>query len=57
MIDFFVARAPKQKSAKDSDNVRVVVRCRPMNEKERDTDCKTAASVSILRNISEPSQI
>ena len=35
----------------DSDNVRVVVRCRPMNEKEIGTNCGLAVNVEESRGI------
>ena len=36
----------KVKSMKDMQNVRVVVRCRPMNDKEKGTDCRQVVKVS-----------
>ncbi|XP_064636553.1 kinesin-like protein KIF3A isoform X2 [Lineus longissimus] len=34
---------------KDSDNVKVVVRCRPLNEKEKETGCKLAVKTDSVR--------
>ncbi len=41
----YVFQEPKANPA-DSDNVRVVVRCRPMNAKEKETHCKQTVNVS-----------
>ncbi|XP_046354192.1 kinesin-like protein KIF3A isoform X1 [Haliotis rufescens] len=39
----------KTKSMKETDNVRVAVRCRPLNEKEISTGCKTMVKVESVR--------
>ena len=41
---FNLFQEPKNSSA-DSDNVRVVVRCRPMNSKEKEANCQQAVTV------------
>lgn len=46
LFDFQMLLVQEPKSAKESDNVRVVVRCRPMNGKEKQTGCKQTVDVS-----------
>ena len=46
MLFFFFSQEPKSSNPADSDNVRVVVRCRPMNPKEKETNCKQTVNVS-----------
>ncbi|XP_074651128.1 kinesin-like protein KIF3A [Tubulanus polymorphus] len=36
---------PEKKDLKESDNVRVAVRCRPLNQKEKETGCKRSVDV------------
>ena len=43
-VCFFV----KLQEPKENDNVRVAVRCRPLNEKEKQTNYKVAVHVSWL---------
>ncbi|XP_013384616.1 kinesin-like protein KIF3A isoform X3 [Lingula anatina] len=40
---------PEKKDPKDSDNVRVVVRCRPINSKEKDSGCKLTVNIDEVR--------
>ncbi|XP_041360213.1 kinesin-like protein KIF3A isoform X2 [Gigantopelta aegis] len=40
---------PESQSMRETDNVRVVVRCRPMNEKEVNTNCKQVVNVDEMR--------
>ncbi len=43
----------KKSNPKDSDNVRVVVRCRPMNDTEKTTGCKQCVKVGFCLLASE----
>ncbi|CAH1778129.1 unnamed protein product [Owenia fusiformis] len=40
---------PERKNIRESDSVRVVVRCRPMNSKEKQSDCKQAVKIDSVR--------
>ena len=36
----------EQNKSRESDNVRVIVRCRPMNDTEKSTECTVVVKVS-----------
>ncbi|XP_014779765.1 kinesin-like protein KIF3A [Octopus bimaculoides] len=43
------SRSSSSNNSKDSDNVRVAVRCRPLNEKELSISCRNLVTVDVLR--------
>ena len=49
--EYFLQEPQKKSTMKDVDNVRVIVRCRPMNSKEKETGCKLAVNVSMMCSI------